>query len=225
MSLNLQALADLPFKSNVKTFFAKRSAIELSITFHVFPFVILAVLWLIPTRNNSVEIAVIESPKAVPQAVNVSRAQPKVAPKAQPRAVYGVSRKAITDDTQSETVKAGNTVAKEVDAVKMKASDVDTLPVPTDEYLVQKMPVLLSEVKIPYPPEAKKNGIEGPVIMDVLIDQAGSVRDAKLISGPSEELSRAALKAVMQFKFNPAVMQDKPVAVRIRYAYRFILER
>jgi protein TonB len=87
------------------------------------------------------------------------------------------------------------------------------------------MPELKSEFRIPYPPEAKQKGIQGAVVMDILIDAQGTVRDAKLIEGPGSGLNEAALEAVKKFKFSPAFMQDKPVAVKIRYAYRFILER
>ena len=61
--------------------------------------------------------------------------------------------------------------------------------------------------------------------MDILIDATGHVRDAKLLQGPDESLNQAALAAVRGFVFKPAMVQDKPVAVRIRYAYRFVLER
>ncbi|MBI3557123.1 MAG: energy transducer TonB [Deltaproteobacteria bacterium] len=140
------------------------------------------------------------------------------------RAVYGLSRKAITSN-DGEILKAGNTVAKAPDEEVLKPGDADSLPTPTDEYLVTRMPELASEARIPYPPEAQKKNVEGPVVMDILIDQAGAVRDAKLVSGPGAGLNEAALTAVRNFKFKPALLQDKPVAVRIRYAYRFVLQK
>ena len=175
----------------------------------------------LPTK---VDITVLEQPK--PQAVpDISQAKPKEAPpKDKPRAVYGLSRKALTAD-DGEVVKAGNTVAKAPDQEKLLPSDADSLPTPTDEYLVTRMPELASEARIPYPPEAQKKGVEGPVVMDILIDQNGAVRDATLVSGPGAGLNELALAAVHNFKFKPALLQDKPVAVRIRYAYRFVLQK
>jgi protein TonB len=179
------------------------------------------------TPTESLDITVIETPKAAPNPLNISKPQPKKeAPK--PRAVFGASRKSITaapQDTSAPEGKAGNTVAKAPDQERLRPEDADSLPIPTEEYLVSEMPSLAQEVRIPYPPEAKQKGIEGPVVMDILIDTQGRVRDAKLLQGPDESLNQAALTAVRGFVFKPARVEDKPVAVRIRYAYRFVLER
>lgn len=94
----------------------------------------------------------------------------------------------------------------------------------SEEYEVSEMPVLVNEVRIPYPPGAKSKGIQGVVLIDLIIDSEGRVRKADLINGPADDLNDAALKAVQNFKFKPAQKDDKAVAVKIRYAYRFILE-
>lgn len=166
-------------------------------------------------------------PKASPQAISMLKA-PKEAktPLPDTRKVFGVSRKSITSDdaATSTEVKQGNTVAKEFDDEKLKDDDQD-LPIPADELMVTAMPKLQSEVRIPYPPEAKAKGIQGAVVMDILIDAQGQVREVKLIQGPGAGLNEAALEAVKQFKFIPARIEAQVVAVRIRYAYRFVLEK
>jgi protein TonB len=86
------------------------------------------------------------------------------------------------------------------------------------------MPKLKSEVRIPYPEEAKKASVEGPVVMDLLIDADGKVRKVDLIKGPGYGLNEAAVAALKGFEFIPARMSDHSVAVKIRYTYRFILE-
>jgi protein TonB len=177
-------------------------------------------------KSESVDISVVDVPKTPPKVLSISRPEPKPVEKKVPRAVFGVSRKAITSDTaDSVDAKAGNTLAKAPDQEKLNPDDPDALPVPTEEYLVSRMPELAQEVRIPYPPDAKKRGIEGPVVMDLLIDANGKVRESKLVSGPDASLNSAALEAVKGFVFKPALIQDKAVAVRIRYAYRFVLER
>lgn len=177
-------------------------------------------------RPESVDITVIENPRTEVKPMSIAKPEPKKdIPK--PRAVFGISRKALTspNDSAAETVKAGNTVAKTPDQEKLKQEDADSLPIPTEEYLVTSMPKLSQEVRVPYPLEARKKGVEGPVVMDLLIDATGHVREATLLQGPDESLNQAALAAVKGFLFRPAQVQDKPVAVRIRYAYRFVLER
>lgn len=83
---------------------------------------------------------------------------------------------------------------------------------------------LLSDHKVTYPEEAKENSVEGPVVMDLVIDSNGKVVDAKLIKGPGHGLNEAALAATSKFVFSPAMMGDKAVSVRIRYTYRFVLD-
>lgn len=63
------------------------------------------------------------------------------------------------------------------------------------------------------------------MIMNLLIDDSGKVREASLIEGPDAELNAAAMAAAKGFRFSPAMIQKQPVAVRIRYIYRFVLER
>lgn len=167
---------------------------------------------------------VIENPKvqATPT-LKVTEAVPKPETTKKVEKVFGASRKAVQDSTAGLEVKAGNTLATAADS-KVLDKDED-LPIPTDEYLVSSMPSVLSEIRIPYPPEARKQGVEGPVVMDLLIDAEGKVRDLRLISGPAESLNQAALKAVQDFRFRAARVGDKAVAVRIRYVYRFVLEK
>jgi protein TonB len=85
------------------------------------------------------------------------------------------------------------------------------------------MPRVLSEVRPAYPKEAKDKGLEGPVVMDILIDQGGKVRQVSVVEG--EGLFRTgAIEAMKKFLFKPAMVDGKPVAVKIRYTLRFQLE-
>ena len=61
-----------------------------------------------------------------------------------------------------------------------------------------------------YPPAAKAKGIEGTVVVEVLIDKHGKLAKARIISGP-EILGDAALKAIKAWKFEPATAQGQPV--------------
>jgi TonB family protein len=82
----------------------------------------------------------------------------------------------------------------------------------------------LNEVRVPYPTEARARGIQGNVVFEILISSDGRVREMKVISSPDPVLTNAAQSAVSAFKFRPARMADKPVAIRIRYTYRFLLQ-
>lgn len=94
----------------------------------------------------------------------------------------------------------------------------------SEDYEVSEMPFLLNEVRVPYPPEARAKNLQGNVVFDLLISSKGVVSDLKLVSSPDPILTFAARNAVTLFKFRPAKMGDKPVAIRIRYTYRFLLQ-
>jgi len=180
-------------------------------------------------KSRVVNFEVIVNPKLAPSSLNLQTVKPQVKPEVEPaqRQVFGASRKAITATEaapDAATIKQGNTVAKAEDDLKLNANDADSLPIPTDDYLVSAMPTLLSEVRIPYPEEARRASVDGPVVMDLLIDQEGKVRQVTLVKGPGFGLNEAALNAILLFKFQPAKVEDRAVAVRIRYTYRFVLQ-
>jgi len=146
-----------------------------------------------------------------------------------PRAVFGINRNALITTANnvsdiSVNIKMGNTLSKDQDQEKLNNNDPTSLPSPLDEFLVTSMPVLISEVRIPYPKQAREANIEGPVVMELLIDAEGAVRNVTLISGPGFGLNEAAITAVRGVKFKPAKLEQQSVAVKIRYTYRFILE-
>ncbi|NDD92485.1 TonB family protein, partial [bacterium] len=125
---------------------------------------------------------------------------------------------------QAPELKSGNTLAKTPDDLRLKDSDADSLPIPTDDYLVSQMPVLISDFRVAYPEDAKKAGVQGAVILELLIDDSGRVRQAQVIQSLLPSLDAAALEAAKKLLFKPARVSEKSVAVRIRYAYRFVLE-
>ena len=161
-------------------------------------------------------------PKVVLRSVNEPIPEAKAA-----REVFGASRNSYTDESVSSeegvVAKKGNTLAKAVDNTTLLDSDATALPTPTEEYLVSEMPVLVSEIRPVYPKEAKDKRMEGAVALDVLIDQEGDVRNVSVIDGP-EVFRSGALEAMKRFKFKPAKVDGKPVAVRIRYVLNFKLE-
>jgi protein TonB len=174
-----------------------------------------------------IPLEVIQTPKLSDSAVLTPRALPKPIekPKVEARKIFGATRGAQTSTASDLAVKAGNTVAKTPDQERLRPEDEQALPIPADEFLVTAMPKLLADRRVPYPPEAKKAGVQGAVVFDLLIDAAGKVREARLVQGPGFGLNEAAAAAVVELRFEPARVEEKPVAVRIRYAYRFVLEK
>ncbi|HXC42357.1 MAG TPA: energy transducer TonB, partial [Candidatus Dormibacteraeota bacterium] len=61
---------------------------------------------------------------------------------------------------------------------------------------------LVHRVEPDYPEEARRQGVQGAVVLEVHINPAGAVQELKLISG-SPLLAQAATDAVRQWKFKP----------------------
>lgn len=138
--------------------------------------------------------------------------------------IYGIQPTQKTSQTiQTDDVisKVGNTLAKAKDTIL--TDHAPALPVPTDLDLLSVMPKVKKSFTIPYPTEAKKNNLEGPVILSLIIDEFGKVRSATLLQGTHEILNQAALNAIRLFEFTPGLVEGKPVVVKIKYTYRFIL--
>ena len=149
-------------------------------------------------------------------------------PTTQPtREVFGANRNSYTDesvgDADAVSAKKGNTLTKASDATTLLDSDADSLPTPTEEYLVSEMPSVKTEIRPVYPEAARVERKEGSVVLDILIDSQGLVRQAQVVEG--EQVFRSeALVAIKRFEFRPAKVEGKPVAVRIRYRLNFKLE-
>ncbi|MNJ91354.1 Gram-negative bacterial tonB protein [compost metagenome] len=145
--------------------------------------------------------------------------QGKSAPKAK---AVSVSDKASAS-VDASSVKEANDVSPEGQegVVSGSGGDADTETVGWSQ--VSRFPKVKKEVKASYPEEAKKARVDGPVNLEVLIDRKGVVREVKVLSGPGFGLNESAIEALKQFEFQPARRGDEPVAVKIRYTYRFKL--
>jgi len=71
---------------------------------------------------------------------------------------------------------------------------------------------MISQVQPIYPAEAKRDRITGTVILHAVIAKDGSVQELQYVSGP-EELMRASMDAVRQWKYQPTLLQGAPVEV------------
>ena len=78
--------------------------------------------------------------------------------------------------------------------------------------------------QIPYPASAKKDNIEGKVLVSVVVGADGKVKSAKIMSGVRNDLDQAALKAILPSTWTPAQKDGKPVDSNIVVPVQFKLE-
>ena len=88
---------------------------------------------------------------------------------------------------------------------------LDTQPAPVDASVPAEA----------YPQEARDADFQGSVVLKILIDETGRVRDAKVLKDPGHGLGEAAVRTVLtHFRFRPM-----PVAAWWTYTVTYELPR
>lgn len=84
-------------------------------------------------------------------------------------------------------------------------------------------PRLLHEVKAQYTEDARRRGITGDVLLEVVVRRDGSVGDARVLQGLGYGLEQRAIDAVRQWRFAAAQRKGVPVDVLVEVAVEFTL--
>lgn len=149
---------------------------------------------------------------------------PKEPPKPVPL-VVGISLSSTTA-AGGFAAPVGNTAYGKTERTAVEPSQVKAYRAPryVPAYQVDRQPSVRNEFKIPYPSEAKRNGVEGNVVLKISIDAEGNVTGVKLLNGPGYGLNEAALAAVKRFRFTPAIKGGEAVSTEIPYTYTFLLD-
>ncbi len=87
----------------------------------------------------------------------------------------------------------------------------------------QVQPKLITKVNPVYPEAARKAGIQGVVLVEAKIDAQGNVVAVKVVKSVPE-LDQAAIDAVKQWKYEPVVIEGKPVGVVFTVTIKFALQ-
>jgi protein TonB len=70
---------------------------------------------------------------------------------------------------------------------------------------------------------AKVTRTQGPVNIQILVDEQGKVISAQVVSG-DPRLSFAARDAAMRARFTPTVLNGQPVKIQGVITYNFVLQ-
>ena len=97
------------------------------------------------------------------------------------------------------------------------------LPGPDEFVAVEQDPQVLRMDAPVYPPLAREAGIEGTVLLRVLVSKEGKVLNVIVLSG-NPMLAEAARIAAFTAQFSPAMQQHKPVPVWVQLPVVFSLK-
>jgi TonB family protein len=84
---------------------------------------------------------------------------------------------------------------------------------------------LVDRVAPVYPVDAARDGIEGWVDVEFVIDVMGQPRDFEVVGAePKGRFEDAALAALSKYRYRPFIHDDRPFARRLRLRIRFALQ-
>jgi len=98
----------------------------------------------------------------------------------------------------------------------------DELPKFGEYVYVEELPEAVTKVPPVYPDMAREASVDGTVLVQALVGKDGKVKDTKVVKS-IPMLDAAAVAAVKQWVFKPALSNNKPVAVWVAVPVRFTL--
>jgi TonB family protein len=84
-------------------------------------------------------------------------------------------------------------------------------------------PGLLREVRPDYTEDARRRGIEGDVVLEIVVRSDGTVGNVRVLQGLGGGLDQRAIDAVRQWRFSPARRLGTAVDVMVEVAVEFKL--
>jgi outer membrane biosynthesis protein TonB len=143
------------------------------------------------------------------------------------RPVYGLRRVFSTGlgagGSASDAVigKRGNTLDKDIDTLTPTKQDMKGQLVSITT--VSTPPRLKHDVKPEYTKDMIAAKVEGVIKAELLVDIDGKVKEIKILNDLGFGTRERARDAFLQWEFDPAMRDNKPVATWITYSIRFVL--
>jgi TonB family protein len=152
-------------------------------------------------------------------------------PKASPSAKKPVAADASNQDgdglvvyQQGKVIYRQGTAPHSVELQNQPAQpDAEPASPPPQELTPEVAETLIKErVEPNYPERARRQNIEGPVVLDALVNEDGTVQRLKVVNGNSD-LAAAAIEAVRRWRFKPYAVKGKAVQFATRITVNFDL--
>ena len=111
-------------------------------------------------------------------------------------------------------------------AIRKDAPEQPFEVVPEDPVVVGdgiRPPVKLRDVRPLYPMIAQQAKVQGVVILEARIEADGRVSSAQVLRS-IPLLDRAAVDAVLQWQYEPTLLNGRPVAIRMAVPVHFMIQ-
>jgi protein TonB len=100
---------------------------------------------------------------------------------------------------------------------------------PADATAVDRLPRLLGQpgsdaMRALYPEPARRDGLEGDVLLEILVSERGAVEDVRVARSAGHGFDEVARRLARQMRFEPAVRAGRPVSVWIPWTWKFRLD-
>lgn len=86
---------------------------------------------------------------------------------------------------------------------------------------LERPPEVLSAVPPVYPAALRRAGVEGRVVLLVVVDEQGRVEEARVERSSRPEFEAPALEAIRKWRFRPGMKDGQPVRTFLRQPIRF----
>ena len=174
--------------------------------------------------ERAVAMLSVNHPEVVPDTISATPSKNKALPESGIYRLTGVDRDALA--TGGPPINTGGRQVVQPVHVVLADDPPPLPPTPVVPKIVRVSEVLNSQAKLLpkpiYPQIAKIGRIQGKVLVQVLIDETGSVISAKAMSGPPL-LILESQKAALQARFSPTTINGLAVKVSGVITYNFVL--
>jgi TonB family protein len=138
-------------------------------------------------------------------------------------AVFGAS---VFGTNQPSALSVSGESSEEESKEKSKHEEYPKLKTISGKDLCDEIthPVVINKVNPKYPPSARDEKVMGVVTVETVITEEGVVEDIRVLRSPDERLSAAAVEAIQQWTFEPALCDGTPVGVYYNLTIKFNLQ-